>query len=113
MLGVDEGGNAAVALRLGDYMQGQGRLSRALRSEYLDDPAARHPTDAEGDIEGKSTGRDRFDIPNRAFAHFHDGAGAELLFDLRHGHVEGFVLLHLVSLSCLLLRLLPEGTSRL
>ena len=51
VLGVDEGADPAARLGLGDDVVDQRRLSRGLRAEDLDDPAARHAADAERQVE--------------------------------------------------------------
>jgi hypothetical protein len=51
VLGVDEGADAAVALRLGDDVHGQRGLARRLRAVDLDDAAAGIAADAERDVE--------------------------------------------------------------
>ena len=61
VLGVDEGGDAAGLLRVGDGVQGDGRLARALRAVDLDDAAAGQPADAERDVERDRAGRDDLD----------------------------------------------------
>ncbi len=53
MLGVDEGGRAAGFLRRGDDVKREGGLSGGLRTEDLDDPAAREAADAEGHVHGE------------------------------------------------------------
>ena len=83
MLGVDERGGAADALRLGDDLQRQRGLARGLRTVDLDDAAARQAADAERDVQPERAGRHRFDVVVRAgIAQAHDRALAELLFDL-------------------------------
>jgi hypothetical protein len=52
VLRVDEGGEPACLLGLGDDVQAEGRLAAGLRAEDLDDAAAGDPTDAEGQVEG-------------------------------------------------------------
>ncbi len=42
----------------------------------------------------RAPGRDGLDLHAEVLAHPHDGALAELLLDLPHRHVEGFVSLH-------------------
>jgi hypothetical protein len=51
VLGINEGTNAALALRLGDAMQRERGLAGGIRAVDLDDAAARQPADAERDIE--------------------------------------------------------------
>ena len=51
VLDIDEGGEAAVALGLGDDAQTEGGLAARFRAENLDDPAARQTADAEGEVD--------------------------------------------------------------
>ena len=62
MLGIDEGADAALLLRLGDGVQRQRRLARAFRPVDLDDAAARQAADAERDVEAERAGRDGLDL---------------------------------------------------
>ena len=66
VLGVDEGADAAVLLRLGDDVQRQRGLARAFRPVDLDDAAARQAADAERDVEAERAGRDRLDLDRLA-----------------------------------------------
>ena len=61
VLGVDEGGDAAGLLGLGDGVQGERRLAARLGAEDLDDPAAGHALAAQGDVERQAAGRDALD----------------------------------------------------
>ena len=61
VLGVDVGAHAAVALGLGDDMGGEGRLPRRLRTEDLDDAAARQTADAEREVEREGARGDGLD----------------------------------------------------
>ena len=74
VLRVDEGGHASAALGLGDDVEGQRGLARALRAEDLDHPAAGDAADAEGDVEGEGTGRDDLDALGLGVAEAHDRA---------------------------------------
>ncbi|OEI67236.1 putative protein recA [Curtobacterium sp. ER1/6] len=91
VLGVDEGRDATGALRVGDGVQGQGRLTRGLRAVDLDDAAARQPADAERDVEGDRTGRDGGDGGALVGAEAHDRALAELPVDLGESGLEGLL----------------------
>ena len=62
VLGVDEGGDAAALLGLGDHVQGEGGLAGGLRPVDLDDAPAREAADAERDVEAQRAGRDRLDV---------------------------------------------------
>src|ERR1700730_9249308 len=53
MLGVDKGAGPAPALRLGNHVQRKGCLTVALWPVDLYDTPARHPADAECDIEAQ------------------------------------------------------------
>ena len=95
MLRVDECGDAAPRLRLGDHVEADRGLARALGPEDLDDPAARDATDTERDVERERPGRDDRDAgPHRVFAELHDGALAELLLDLLERDVKHLVSIH-------------------
>ena len=58
VLGVDERRDAALPLGLGDDVQADGGLARALGAEDLDDATAGDAADAERDVEGERAGRD-------------------------------------------------------
>ena len=83
VLGVDEGGDAALLLGLGHGVERQRRLARGLGAVDLDDAAAGQAADAERDVEPeRAGGHHRQVVGDLGFAHLHDGALAELLFDL-------------------------------
>ena len=86
VLGVDVGGRAAGLLHLRDHLQAQRGLAGRFRTVDLHDAAARQAADAERDVETERTGgHHRQVVGDLGFAHFHDGALAELLFDLGEG----------------------------
>ena len=100
VLDIDEGRRAAQLLRLGDHMEREGRLTARLRPVNLDDAAARKTTDPERQIERDRSRRD--DVHMHALgevAHLHDGALAELPFDLCERVTERyrFVVRHVMS----------------
>ena len=95
VLGVDEGADAAAALRLGDDVVDERRLARRLGAEDLDDAAARQPADPEREVEGERAGRDRADRDLRLVAHPHHGALAEVALDLPEGGVQSLLAIHL------------------
>ena len=70
VLDVDERGDAAARLGLGDDVLADGRLARRLRAEDLGDPAARDAADAERQVQGDRARRDDVDrlplAPSRA-----------------------------------------------
>ena len=89
VLGVDEGGDAAALLGVGDDVQGEGGLARALRAEDLDDAPARQALAAEGQVEGDRARRDAADLPQHlAFPEAHDRPAAVALLDLGEGRGE-------------------------
>jgi hypothetical protein len=93
VLGVDEGGDAAPLLGLGDDVEGQRRLARRFRPVDLHHPAAGDAADAEGDVEAQGSRGDHLDGRKRVTVpEAHDGALAELFFDLAQGHIESFFL---------------------
>ena len=55
VLGVDEGGDAAALLGLGDDREREGRLAGGLRAEDLDHPAAREAADADGGVDRRAS----------------------------------------------------------
>ena len=91
VLGVDERRHAAEFLRLRDHLQRQRRLAGGLRPEDLDDAAARHAADAEGEVDADGAGRNGVDrLDGALLPEAHDGALAELFFDLADGKLDGF-----------------------
>src|SRR6185437_14684138 len=56
VFGVNEGGGAAGALRLGDRLEGHGGFAGGFGAENFDHPAARKAADAEGGIERQAAG---------------------------------------------------------
>src|SRR5690606_40723029 len=68
---------------LRDRLQGQGGLARGFRTVDLDHSALGQAADAEGDVEHQRAGADDFGGLDRAVAHAHDRALAELLLEDR------------------------------
>ena len=89
VLGVDERGDAAGPLRVGDGVEGESGLTRGLRPIDFDDAAAREPANAERDVEGDRPGGDHGDRGALVAAETHDGALAELAINLGEGGFEG------------------------
>ena len=89
VLGVDEGGDAAVALRLGHDVQGERRLAAGFGAEDLDDPPVGMPWPPMA----MSSERLPVEMPVIAAdvvgAQRHDGPFAELLLDLGDGRLQG------------------------
>ena len=92
VLGVDERRDAAGLLRVGDRVEGDGRLARGLRAVDLDDAPARQTADAERDVEGDRPGGDHLDGRTDVVAEAHHRALAVALLDLAHHRGEGLVL---------------------
>jgi hypothetical protein len=85
VFGVDDGTHAARPLRLGDNVLDQRGLARRLGAENLDDPAAWHATDAQGDVEANCARWNGLDCHEPGgLAKPHDRAFSELLLDVRH-----------------------------
>ena len=61
VLGVDEGGDAAGLLGLGDDVQGERGLAARFGAEDFDDAAAGNALAAEGDVERQAAGGDALD----------------------------------------------------
>src|SRR5215218_1548409 len=93
VLGVDEGGEASCFLRLGDDVQGEGRLAAGLGTEDLDDATPWDPSDAEGDVEGQGAGRNGGDALAFLVAHAHDRTLPELPLYLGDGGVYSLALI--------------------
>ena len=79
-------------LRLGDDVEADRGLARALGPEHLDHAPARDPADAQRDVERERARRDHRDAgAHRVLAELHHRALAELLLDLRERDVEHLV----------------------
>ena len=88
MFGVDEGGNSAVPLGLGDHVQGQRGLAARFRAENLDDTSTRNPLPSQGHVQRQAAGGNAGDAAADSGAQGHDGPFAELLLDLGDGRFE-------------------------
>jgi hypothetical protein len=91
VLRVDEGGDSAGLLRVGDGVERQRRLARRLRTVDLDDAPAGKSSDAERDVEGDGSGGDHGDRGTLVAAEAHDGSLAELAVDLCECRLKGFL----------------------
>ena len=100
MLGIDKRGYSSPLLGLGYGMDGQCRLTRRLRAENLNNPAAGIASHAQCHVKADGACRNDIHILHFLVAHTHDGPLAEVFLYLAHGSLQG---LHLR----LLLRLLP------
>ena len=85
MLSIDERCEPAGLLHARDGMECERGLARGLGAVDLDDPAARQPADAEGDVKGDGTCRDDIHRSATLLAESHDRALAELALDLGEG----------------------------
>ena len=95
VLGIDEGADAALLLRLGDAMQRQRGLARGFRPVDLDHAAARQAADAERDVEPERAGGHGLDVHRLpVLAEPHDRALAEAALDLRQRGIKGLRFVH-------------------
>ena len=92
VLRVDERADAAAALRLGDHVVDERRLTGRLGAEDLDHPPTRQAADAERDVERERARRDGADRDLGLVVHLHHGALTELTLDLTENRVECFLL---------------------
>ncbi len=92
VLSVDECNFAAALLRLRDDVQRKRGFAGGLRTVDLDDSAARHAADAKCSIKRQRTSGDGVDNHFRLVAQTHDGALAEVLFDLLQRRFQRFFL---------------------
>jgi len=81
VLDVDEGGEAAALLGLGDHAETEGGLAGGFRAVDLDDAALGEAADPEGEVDGKRAGAERLDLHLGIATEAHDRALAELLRD--------------------------------
>ena len=81
VLNVDEGGEAALFLRLGDDAETESGLARGLRTVDFDDAALGQSADAEREVDGERAARKRLDLHPGIAAQPHDRAVPELFRD--------------------------------
>ena len=72
VLRVDEGGNPAQALGIGDRVQGHGGLTRGFRAIDLNDAAARQAANSEGHVQRNGSGGNDLDRCTDFVAQAHD-----------------------------------------
>ncbi len=97
MLGIDESGDAAALLHLGDHVQRQGCFTGGFRPVYLHDSSFRYTSKAQRYIKGKRTGRNRLHIhPVGRVPEPHDRTLAIRFLNLHHSGVERLLLLILI-----------------
>ena len=92
MLDVHEDRIATLALNFGDDGETEGRLTRGLWAEDLDDTTAGEAADAQGEVDGDGAGRDGGDRHLGGVAHAHERAVPVLLVDGGEGEVERLAL---------------------
>ncbi len=91
VFGVHKGAGAAEFLHFSDDLQGQGGLARRFRAVDFDHTATGQTADTQSDVQAQGAGGNHLDVLNGfAFAQAHDGAFAELFFNLRQGGLQGF-----------------------
>src|SRR5918999_885972 len=96
VLGVDKGGEAPCFLRLGDNVQGEGRLAAGLWTEDLDDATSGDAANAEGEVQGQGAGRNGGHALAFLVAHAHDRTLPELPLYLGDGGVYSLALIQCV-----------------
>ena len=82
VLGVDEGSDAALALRVGHGMQRDGGLTGGFGAVDFHHAAAGQAANAQGDVQGDGPGGNDFDRGTDFVAQAHHRALAELLVNL-------------------------------
>jgi len=88
VLGIDESCDASQLLGLRHDVQGQGGLAGRFGAEDLDDTPPGHPTHTKCHVQGNGACRDCGHIRQRLIiSQTHDGAFAELLFDLAYREI--------------------------
>src|SRR5450432_323215 len=88
MLGVDEGCDAAGFLGVADDVQGERGFAAGFWAKDFDHSSARNAVTAEREIEAKAAGRDAVDDGGFVAVESHDGAFAELFFNLLDGAIK-------------------------
>ena len=92
VLGVNEGTGCTRFLRLCNHRQRQGGFTRGLWTVDFNNTAFWQTANAQRDVQTQRTCRDSRDWLAILIAHQHDGAFAELTFDLTQGRSQGFLL---------------------
>jgi hypothetical protein len=92
VLGVDECCHAAAALAFGDGVQCQCGFAARLRAVDFDDSPPWVATASERVVQGRASGADHRDGFGAAFSEGHNGALAELFFNVADGFFDGFEL---------------------
>ncbi len=108
VLGVDEGRHAAELLRLGDGVQGERGLARALRTVHLDDAPPGKAADAQGDVQRDRARPDDLQVGLGLLrsVEAHDRALAVLLLDPDQRQLKGLLAIFVH------VRLLPSTAPR-
>ena len=92
MLNVDERDLAAHLLGFGQDVQSQRSFTRGFGAVDLDDTAAGHTADTQGQVQAQAAGGDGVDLHGDVGAQLHHGAFAKLFFDLRQGRFQRLLL---------------------
>ena len=92
MLDIDIGSRAAGLLGGGHDVEREGGLAGGLGAVDLDDAAAGHAADAEGQVQRQRAGGDRLDIERDIVAQAHDGALAVVALEAGDDGIEGLFL---------------------
>ena len=86
MLGIDECANAAIFLALGNGLETECGFTGGFRTENFNHTAAGQAADAERQVHAEGAGGNNIKVFFLlAAVHFHDGAFAEVFFDLGKG----------------------------
>ena len=88
VLHIDESHFTAHLLGFGQHLQGQGGLAGGFRPVYFHDTAPGHTADAQRQVQAQAAGGDGVHLHGHVGAQLHDGAFAELLFDLRQRRLQ-------------------------
>jgi len=95
VLDVDEGGEAAALLRLGNDGERERGLTRGFRAEHFHNPAAGETANPESAVDQQVPGGDDIDIDAAVIAEAHDRRFTELLLDVGDREIQiafaGFV----------------------
>jgi hypothetical protein len=110
VFGIDEGGVPPSFLHFGDDLQTERGLAGGFRAVDFDDAAARQAADAKRDIQPeRAGGNDLNALVDLGIAHLHDGAFAELLFDLLQRCGERFCLVVVHAGTSKFERIMAQG----
>ena len=95
MFHINKGSVSTFFLCLSNDLKGYCRLTGGFRSEHLNNSAFRHAADSQCQIQSDRAGRDCVHIHCRGLPQLHNGAFAELLFNLLQCRLQRFFLFFL------------------